>query len=121
MSPTLWRTNLYEPGNCKTIKNKKIDLIRGEANLYRVLTALKLGSWGISKWYIFWGLCFFEILGETIILGGLYPLGGLGTFWPISYKQISFYFIVFIIHKDLIKILYFSKTFLKELSRSLDC
>ena len=50
--------------------------------------------------------------------GGGYPLGVRphllgGTFWPVSYKKCNtFYFLVFIFHKDLMKILSSPQNFL---------
>ena len=61
-------------------------------------------AWRVLKWYIFQGLSFFEILGKGCSLGwGLYLLGGPGTFWSVSCKQLIFYFLF---HKDLMKILF---------------
>ena len=62
--------------------------------------------------YIFQELSFFEILGGQSFSGGLYLLGGPGTFWNISCNIYhTFYFLVFIFHED-VKILYLPQKFL---------
>ena len=50
-------------------------------------------GWRILKWYIFWGLNCFGILGE-----GCISQRGSGTFWSISYDiTINFLFNLYFI------------------------
>ena len=51
--------------------------------------------------------------GGGLSLGGLYHLGGPGTFWRVTYnKQLTFCFFVFIFEKDFMKISDFPKKFI---------
>ena len=69
----------------------------------------KLENFGVVY---FLGAELFEILGVGILyLQG----GGPDYFWPVSYEQLTFYFILLIFHKDLMK------NFFMQLYRGLLC
>ena len=84
------------------------------------------GCWRILKWYIFWGLSAFEILGALYLVGETWYFLA-PKLWQ---KRLTLYFLVFIFHEDLMKkILYFPKKIsvfsvilgFMQLSRNSDC